>query len=80
MNELLEFVNQELLRDARQKVDAATPLFDDGLIDSLKILQLIAFVELKTGRKIPDREVVMSSFRSVQTIEERFFHQHERIH
>jgi acyl carrier protein len=80
MNELLEFVNRDLLRDTSQKVDAYTPLFDDGLIDSLKILQLIAFVELKTGRNIPDREIVMSNFRTVQVITDRFLHEHERVH
>lgn len=76
MNELLNFVNQELLRESPHKVQADTPLFDDGLVDSLKILQLIAFIEMKTGRTIPDREVVMSNFRSVQTIAGHFFHEH----
>ena len=75
MNELLNFVNQQLLRDSPHKVQPDTPLFDDGLVDSLKILQLIAFVESKTGRTIPDGEVVMSNFRSVQTIAGHFFHE-----
>jgi acyl carrier protein len=75
MKELLNFVNQELLRDGSHRVGVDTPLFDDGLVDSLKILQLIAFIEMKTGRTIPDREVVMSNFRSVQTIAGHFFHE-----
>ena len=69
---LLEFVNRDLLRDSPHQVDAQTALFDDGLIDSLKILQLIAFVEWKTGGTIPDEEIVMSNFHSVQTIAEHF--------
>ena len=76
MNDLLNFVNQELLRESQYKVDAHTPLFDDGLVDSLKILQLIAFVEAKTGRTIPDREVVMANFHSVKTIANYFFDEH----
>ena len=71
---LLEFVNRELLRDSPHHVGPDTPLFADGLVDSLKILQLIAFIEMKTGRSIPDREVVMEHFRTVQTIVDRFFH------
>lgn len=70
---LLEFVNCELLRDSPQRVTPETPLFADGLVDSLKILQLIAFVEMKTGRTIPDRDVVMENFRTVQTIVDRFY-------
>ena len=73
MNELLHFVNQQLLRDSPHKAEAGTPLFDGGLIDSLKILQLIAFVETKTGRTIPDREVVMSNFRTIEIIAAHFF-------
>ena len=73
MNELLNFVNQQLLRDSPGKVQPDTPLFEDGVVDSLKILQLIAFIEMNTGREIPDREVVMSNFRTVNTIAGQFF-------
>jgi acyl carrier protein len=69
---LLEFVRGDLLRRTDVAIDENTYLFDDGLIDSLKILQLIAFVEIETGRTIPDRDVVMSNFRTVRTIAQRF--------
>ncbi len=72
MNDLLDFVNEELLRESPTKVDAQTPLFEAGVIDSLKILQLIAFVEVKSGGKLLDREVVMEHFRTVETIARRF--------
>jgi acyl carrier protein len=69
---LLEFVRGDLLRRTDVAIDENTYLFDDGLIDSLKILQLIAFVEIETGRTIPDRDIVMSNFRTVRTIAQRF--------
>ena len=69
---LLEFVRSDLLRRSDVAIDENTYLFDDGLIDSLKILQLIAFVEIETGQTIPDRDVVMSNFRTVRTIAQRF--------
>ena len=69
---LLGFVRGELLRNRGALVDEDSYLFEDGLIDSLKILQLIAFVEIETGRSIPDAEVVMEHFRSVRTIARRF--------
>jgi acyl carrier protein len=69
---LLRFVRGELLGGRPIPVDADTYLFADGLIDSLRILQLIAFLELQTGREIPDVEVVMAHFRTVRTMAARF--------
>ena len=69
---LLGFVRRELLADRRVDVDEQTYLFDDGLIDSLKILKLIAFLEVETDRTIPDREIVMEHFRTVKAMAARF--------
>ena len=69
---LVRFVEHDLLGGGSGRVQADTYLFDEGLIDSLKILRLIAFVEHWTGRPIPDADVVMSNFRSPNTIAERF--------
>jgi 2-hydroxymuconate-semialdehyde hydrolase len=69
---LIEFVNRDLLEGRSRAVDGETPLFEDGLIDSLNILRLIAFVETRRGREVPDREIVMSRFRNLKTIAESF--------
>jgi acyl carrier protein len=50
-----------------------TPLFSDGLIDSIGILDLIAFIEAATGRLIPTHMVDMKNFRSVHSISEAFW-------
>jgi acyl carrier protein len=68
---ILEFVRTNLLGRAGP-IDADTYLFDEGLIDSLKILQLIAFIETEVGRTIPDTDVVMDNFRNVRTMAARF--------
>ena len=65
---LLNFVRTELLAGREVQVDPDTYLFESGLLDSLKILQLIAFLERQTGSTIPDRDIVMSNFRSVRTM------------
>jgi acyl carrier protein len=49
-------------------VDADTPLFDNGLVDSIRILKLIAWTESRIGRTIPDREIRMDNFRCVRRI------------
>ena len=71
-SELLAFVRTDLLKEKDVPIDADTYLFDDGLVDSLGILTLIAFLELRIGRSIPDQEVVMEHFRSVRAMHRRF--------
>ncbi len=69
---LLKFVNHTLLVASPEKVEPDTPLFDGGRIDSLKILTLIAFLENKVGRKIPDEQIVMDRFRTINVIARSF--------
>lgn len=69
---LLQFVRVELLEGRQIPVDADTYLFADGLIDSLKILRLLAFLEVQIDRTIPESDVVMTHFRTVRTMAARF--------
>lgn len=73
---LLDFVRADLLRGRDLEIDHDTYLFDEGMIDSLGILRLIAFVELEIGRPIADSEVVMDRFRTVRTIVHAFEPEH----
>jgi acyl carrier protein len=68
---VLTFVNDALLRD-RPKVTAADRLFEDGHLDSLRVLELIRFIEDSTGRRIPDRSIRLATFRSVRAIARAF--------
>jgi nucleoside-diphosphate-sugar epimerase/acyl carrier protein len=69
---ILGFVTTRLLGDCPGPIDEETALFDEGMIDSLKILQLIAFIETEIGRTIPDADIVMDNFRTVRTMAARF--------
>lgn len=69
---LLKFVNEDLLAGTQEKVAPDTALFDEGRIDSLKILRLIAFLEVRSGKKIPDELIVMDRFRTIETIAKNF--------
>lgn len=71
---LLQFVNEDLLADSEEKVECDTPLFE-GWIDSLKILRLIAFLEVTAGKKIPDALIVMDRFHTIETIAKNFLNQ-----
>jgi acyl carrier protein len=54
-----------------------TPLFK-GVIDSLGILELIAWTEVKTGEIIPDKDIRMDNFGTVARIARTFAR--EEIH
>ena len=45
-----------------------TPLFETGIIDSLGIVDLLAFVETAIGRPVPIRKVDMRYFGTVDRI------------
>ncbi len=68
---LARFINESLL-DGGVHVHRDTRLFEDGYITSLRVLDLIAVVEKTLGRRIPDRAVRLSNFRSIATIVQAF--------
>ena len=53
-------------------VDADTPLFANGLINSIRILKLIAWTEHALAIRIPDARIRMDHFRTVRRIAETF--------
>lgn len=71
-DDLLRFINDQILLKSK-KINKDSKLFEDRLIDSLKILNLIAFVEKKLKFKIPDRDIVMENFASVNQISTIFY-------
>jgi hypothetical protein len=60
-------------------VDASTPLFETGLIDSLGIIDLLLFVETITGQQVPLRKVDMRFFGTVDRISHTFWTERERL-
>lgn len=53
-------------------VAPATPLFAGGLINSIRILEIIAWVEREIGRPIPDLQIRMDNFQTAQRIADVF--------
>jgi acyl carrier protein len=49
-------------------VAADTPLFATRLLDSLRVLELIAFTEQAIGTAIPDSHIRMDNFQTVARI------------
>lgn len=64
---VLAFINEQLLA-GRPPVVATDRLFEDGYLDSLRVLELIAFVERVTGATVGTRTVRLATFRSARAI------------
>jgi acyl carrier protein len=71
IRDTIDWIERRLLRRG-VRIDADTPLFEQGLIDSLRILSLIAWTEKATGGIIPDAQIRMDNFHSVRRIAEVF--------
>ena len=66
---LLKFTRERLAPpEVADAITVDTRLFEDRVIDSLKVLELIAYVQAAVGRKIPDAQIVLANFRSIATI------------
>ncbi|HUG39524.1 MAG TPA: acyl carrier protein [Longimicrobiales bacterium] len=55
-----------------------TPLFE-GLIDSIRILELIAWTEQTLDRRIPDRMIRMDHFRTLRAVAETFIPEDDHV-
>jgi acyl carrier protein len=69
--ELLAWLNERFAPDG-PPILTSTPLFAGGLIDSLRILELIAWTERAIGREIADGEIRTDNFASAARIVDTF--------
>ncbi len=63
-----EFVVNELAKGRKATIKEDDDLLSEGIIDSLGILQLVAFIEEKFGYNVPDEDVVIENFMSVNAL------------
>ncbi|HZI42289.1 MAG TPA: acyl carrier protein [Gemmatimonadaceae bacterium] len=67
ISETVAWINRTLV-PAGVTIDADTPLFAGGLINSIRVLRLIAWTEHALGIRIPDARIRMDYFRTVRQI------------
>lgn len=68
---MLAWLNRRFA-EGNRTIGYRTLLFEDGLIDSIRILEIIAWVEEASGRTVPDHEIRMDRFASVERIAAHF--------
>ncbi len=64
------FVVDELLDGNDEGLDAQTPLLQWGVIDSLAMVTLLAFIEERLGVKVPDEQVRPEHFQNLAALGE----------
>lgn len=69
--ELLAWLNHRFAPDG-PPIGGDTPLFAGGLLDSMRILELIAWTERAIGREIPDVAIRTDNFATPARIAELF--------
>ena len=67
---LLDYVKKELLRGRNANLTVDTDLLGTGIVDSLGVLQIVAFVDERLGKQIPDEDVTYENFHSVRVLSE----------
>jgi acyl carrier protein len=67
----VDWINRTLV-PAGITIDADTPLFAEGLINSIRVLRVIAWTEHALDIRIPDARIRMDYFRTVRQIARTF--------
>jgi acyl carrier protein len=67
---LTDFIRQEILHGRAVKLDEEQDLLTAGIIDSLGILRMVAFMEGQFGVRVPDEDVVFENFQNIRVMSE----------
>lgn len=67
-SEIRAFLNLNFPLYKAEQVDADQSLVESGVIDSLGILELVDFVEVKFGLRIPEDELLPENLDSIANI------------
>ena len=61
-------VDELMLGDSNTKIDPNESLISSGVLDSLALLRLIAFLEEQMGVTVDDSEVIPENFETINEI------------
>jgi len=63
-----DYIKNEIMRNKNAKLDESEDLLGAGILDSLAILQLVAYIEKSLGIQVPDEDVQYDNFKSVNAL------------
>lgn len=67
--ELGQQLKQYIRDQSSIEVETEESLFDRGILDSMALMELIMFIEDRTGLKVPPEEVNPDNFETISRIE-----------
>jgi acyl carrier protein len=65
---LVDYIKNDIMRNKSAKLDESEDLLSSGILDSLAILQLVAYIDKTLGIEIPDEDVVYDNFKSINSL------------
>ena len=65
---LQDFIENKITKGRVKNISPQDDLLSNGILDSLGILQLVAFIDESLGVQIPDEDVVFENFQSIEAI------------
>jgi acyl carrier protein len=66
---LTGYIRSEIIHDQDAQFDESEDLIEAGALDSLGILQLVAYIDESMGIQVPDEDVIYENFRSLDAID-----------
>jgi acyl carrier protein len=68
---ITKFIEENLVRDGRGvKFEPDDNLIEEGIIDSMGLMQVIQFIEEHAGVRVPDDQVLPENFQTILSIEQ----------
>lgn len=64
-----DYISSEIIQDPAQlPLSNETPLLEEGILDSLSLLQLVVFLEERFNVRVDEADLLPENFASVDTI------------
>ena len=65
---ITEYIKKEIVRNEKASISEDEDLLSSGVLDSLDILQLVAYIQDTFGIEVPDKDVVYENFHSINSL------------
>ena len=65
---LQDYISTEILDGKDMGLDASTPLLEWGIINSIEIARLVAYIQSQFGVEIPSEKITIEYFKNLDSI------------
>ena len=65
---LQAFIRRQILEGEDLGLTATTPLLELGILNSMEVLSLVAFIESRFNVVVPPEQILADNFKDLQTI------------